>query len=369
MKRFTNMLLSALGILFLAGNLFITPYGYSETGIFEYDVEDSCSHIYGGAVAKIEWVDKKSIIFRPEIEHACWTKKGADLFVSDMIKTLDTGRVMFYIYDDSNSNVTLGYRTQVQITQCIIDRASKEREILINLNSGEIRCDIEKLDEYELNVIKVKTKWVLVVVKGSDFLIKANDEFTKITTFEDNNLEVINLAFLDKEPDIITDFKSAVFKKDDPISHVEDISREEAEKILRDFSSPEYEVKKDIQKGTIKDMKKGESGQFCLIVKKEGAETEYLIKEVPAQVEDLQEEANTQEDKDIHLKEEEADEEDIGVFVSEDELDDPELIEKYDEPDTSELIIQEDPITTPTDVSDEVDEDPIVLPEFPGPPF
>jgi hypothetical protein len=334
MKRFTYRLLLILGILFLAGNLFINPHGYSESYI---NIKDTCLLGHGSPVGVIKVVQGKSILIRPKIEHSCWTEKDAPLFISDVISTQDTGRVRFTFND--GSQVTLSYRTELEITQYVYDRARKERELFFNVHSGKARFVIKRLDEFKEKTAKIITKTALVVIKGSDFVIEANDEYTKITSFEDTHLEVINLASLDMEPVIIMDVRSAIFKKDDLISQVEEISQDEAEKIIQDFSFHEPEAKIDIQKETIKDIKKGESVHTGQTVKKE-------------------EEAD------------EVDKLDKEIFVSEDELVEPEAPEKPEEPEAPEIIIQEeDPINIPSGVSSEEDEEPIVLPEFPGPPF
>lgn len=365
------MVLLALGILFLAGNPFINPQGHSKSYI---NIEDTCLPGHGLPVGSIKMVQGKSILIRPKIEHSCWAEEGAPLFISDVISTLDTGRVRFTFND--GSQVTLSYRTELEITQCVYDKARKERSLFFNVRSGKARFVIKRLDEFKEKTAKIMTKTALVVVKGSDFLIEANDESTKITCFKDTHLEVINLSFLDMEPVSIMEFRSTIFKKDDLTSQVEEISQEEAERIIQDFSFPEPEAKMDIQKEIIKDIQKEESGQAGETDKKEGIEAKDIIKEGPAQVQEFQEEGIKQEDKDSYIKEEEAveadevDKLDKAIFVSEDELVEPEALEKPEEPETPEVIIQEeDPIIIPSEVSDEKNEEPIVLPEFPGPPF
>lgn len=258
MKRFSYRILLALGILFLAGNLFINPPGYSESNI---NIQDICKPGHGLPVAEILNEKGDAIIIRPKIDHACWAKRGALLYIGDVIATQDTGRVRFGFID--GSLVTLASRTELEITQYIYDRAHKARSLFFNLHSGKAKVDIKKLDGFEEKTAEIKTNTVLVDVKGHDLVIEANHESTKITTFEDTQLEVKNRAFLDKESVVMMDSKTAIFKKGNPSTHVEEISQEKKDKISQDFSFSKAGVKKDTQKekNKDKDKKKGESGQ------------------------------------------------------------------------------------------------------------
>ncbi|MDH3975492.1 MAG: FecR family protein [Deltaproteobacteria bacterium] len=93
-------------------------------------------------------------------------KKGYEVFVKDMIKT--KRRALAYIDMEDNSKIILKGNSIMEID------AVKD----LNLKEGRVLFRIKKQDR--MRGLRVKTKSIVIGVKGTEFLVDSGDEFLKL---------------------------------------------------------------------------------------------------------------------------------------------------------------------------------------------
>lgn len=185
------------------------------------------------------------VIHEDQPETAFSVMKGIPLFKGDTVITAEDGKVSLELRD--GSLVTLTVQSSLVISEDIFDeKNTKERASFISVNLGKVRFFVKKLLGFDRSDFKVKTKTAIVGVRGSDFVVEAEEISTRVTALENTLVEVISLSAPCKnrqemknpeecevEPIVLTDFRQAVITADGQIAVAPHMLGQEQSDILK----------------------------------------------------------------------------------------------------------------------------------------
>jgi hypothetical protein len=214
--------------------LFVQP-AFSEPVISENSlptdaiVEDFFQGGSGLPVGKIQAVRGEAIIFHREPTVGYQAKAGLPLYHGDTISTRNNGRILCRLIDGTIFSLVPG--TTLTILQSNYNSARKTSVSFLSLKQGDGRFQVAAAAEILAHEFKIQTNTTFVATQEADFVIKANQAGSEISTFEKSRLEVTNLA----EPEVIfflSDFQRAVVEDELGPQMVETVAQGEAEEMI-----------------------------------------------------------------------------------------------------------------------------------------
>lgn len=214
--------------------LFVQP-AFSEPVISENSlptdaiVEDFFQGGSGLPVGKIQAVRGEAIIFHREPTVGYQAKAGLPLYHGDTISTRNNGRILCRLIGGTVFSLVPG--TTLTILQSNYNSARKTSVSFLSLKQGDGRFQVAAAAEILAHEFKIQTNTTFVATQEADFVIKANQAGSEISTFEKSRLEVTNLA----EPEVIfflSDFQRAVVEDELGPQMVETVAQGEAEEMI-----------------------------------------------------------------------------------------------------------------------------------------
>ncbi len=183
-------------------------------------------------VGRLDIVQGDVILIHKDEKTGYEGRTGLPIFKNDTIVTLQKSRARMILHD--RSRLTMAAETKIVMTSSIYNEADKRRRTLVEMGFGKARFLIRKLFDFNQSEFKVKTKTAILGVRGSDFIVKAGDDFTEVTALENTVLEVYSLANLES-PLLIEDFERTMVAGDALPSEAVGISPEEIERMIIDL--------------------------------------------------------------------------------------------------------------------------------------
>ncbi len=210
-------------------------------------IQESFKPGFGVPAGRIDLVQGKGLIIHADKLLGYRIKAGLSIFLGDTIITLEKGRVRLKLND--GSVLTLASKTKLVISRSIYDPVKKNRSSFINMGMGKARFMIRKMSRFKRSDFKVKTKTALIGVRGSDFIIEADDKTTHVTALEKTRLEVISLVLPCEEikdsgdlsdceatPVFLEDFEQTIVLSDAFPSEIESMLPDEIEILKKDLT-------------------------------------------------------------------------------------------------------------------------------------
>jgi hypothetical protein len=204
----------------------------------------------GSPIGEVQLVQGEvSVLHADEPDTGYQVTSGIPLFKGDTLVTGQNGKVSFKFND--GSVLTLATETRLVLNESIYDPEKTEnRSSFISLGIGKIRCWVKQLTGFRRSEFQVKTKTAVVGVRGSDFIVEATEDYTRVTTLDDTRLEVVSLyglceefQDLDKEKlqdcvvlsTTLEDFEQTLIEENRLPAEVESILPEKIELLKEDF--------------------------------------------------------------------------------------------------------------------------------------
>ncbi|NJL59261.1 MAG: hypothetical protein HC887_06035, partial [Desulfobacteraceae bacterium] len=147
--------------------------------------------------------------------------------------TLKGGRIRLQLND--GSILTLASETRLLINQSVYDSDAKSRSSFMGMAVGKARFVVRKIHDALQSDFKIKTQTAVVGVRGSDFIVEADADSTKVVTLNDTRLEIISLADSKMEQTVLTDYEKIMVGHDALPSAVEAVSIEDAKRMIREM--------------------------------------------------------------------------------------------------------------------------------------
>lgn len=191
----------------------------------------------GAPVGVVQLVQGTVFIIHSGDQYAYQAKRTFDLYEDDTLITGDDGKISFKLNDGSILSLTRD--TRLVINQSVYDPDKKARTSFFSMTVGKARFWVRKLAGFKQSDFKVKTKTAVVGVRGSDFVVEATEEFTRISALEKTDLAVVSLIGPDQPPRRVTDFQEVLVMQEALPSMAEEIMPEEAEQLKREFEIPD----------------------------------------------------------------------------------------------------------------------------------
>lgn len=170
-------------------------------------------------------------------------EKDMALYKNDTVITLKGGKIFLVMNDEST--MTLASNTRLTINESLYDPdKTKSRTSFLSMTMGRARFLVRELTGYKRSEFKVKTQTAIVGVRGSDFIVEAEEESTRVTALANTRLEVVSL-FVPCQGDrkdckvesaLLTDFEQAVVAEEALPSVIEGLMADEIEKMMEDFA-------------------------------------------------------------------------------------------------------------------------------------
>ena len=238
-------------ILFI---IFLIPLSGQSKNLMPENIEIESDYMpgFGPPVGKVKIVQGKVYIIHLNILKAYIAKPDLQLYKGDKIVCMDKSRARLVLSDASL--MTIGSNSVLILNKILHDPLKQSRASFINMERGKARFGVRKLSKFRRSNFKVKTPTALVGVRGSDFVIKATDTMTEVTTFKDTQLEVLSLAAIDIKATLLEEFEKTIIELGEVPSEIEKVPFEEIEDLKHELSfdmheiniSPEYKQEKSI---------------------------------------------------------------------------------------------------------------------------
>lgn len=196
-------------------------------------IEDIFKPGFGKPVGIIRGIGKDAIIIHAGILRGYRAKADLPLFKGDTLITQTDARIKFELND--GSIITMGQESKLTLSRSVFDPAKKARSSFILMDSGNARFEVTKPADFGLSEFSVKTQTALVSVKGSDFILKADEKITQVTALDDTLLEVVSLSAPDAEPLRVRASERTFVEHGKLPSPVEKISRDVIEKMKEEL--------------------------------------------------------------------------------------------------------------------------------------
>ncbi len=197
-KRWPILMLAA-SIVLLIGTF---PAAGEET-VRDVEIREGFAPGVGDPIGEVTRIRGKILIVHKGANIGYWAAKDLPLFGGDDLFSRERARARLSFTD--GSRITMGAESNMTLTRNIYDPKKKHRSGFVKMGVGKIRFTIRKLNDFKNSEYTIKTENSVIGVRGSDFLVvvtrEDGDLVTRITTFEDTELEVRGL--LDPENAVI----------------------------------------------------------------------------------------------------------------------------------------------------------------------
>jgi|GEM_PF-1324513 len=197
-------------------------------------ITDHFSPGFGHPVGRVFLVQGKAVIIHDDGLQGYWARKNLPIFKGDTIVTQDRGRIQIQLND--KSMVTLASRTKLVINESVFDEARGSRFAFLKMNLGKARFFVTSLlGRWQRSRFTVKTYTAVVGVRGSDFIVRADEKMTEVTALEGTKLDVLSSSFPEAEPSMVMDFERVIVSHGDLPSEIERVTAPEIESMKREF--------------------------------------------------------------------------------------------------------------------------------------
>ena len=184
-------------------------------------------------VGRVLSAEGKVMILRKDMKKDYGIKKDLPLFEGDTMVTQEKGRIRLRLND--GSFVTLAPWSELVINRSIYDSNKNKWTSSLNMIVGKAEFWVRKTLHMNRPEFKVKTLFAVCGARGSIFVVRTTHESTKVTTFEDTEIEVLNLVTPEVKPTILESFEWTVVKEGFLSSEVGKITPWEAKIMKQEF--------------------------------------------------------------------------------------------------------------------------------------
>lgn len=194
-------------------------------------------------VGKVQLVRGKVIVIHPIVFAGYHVKKDIPVVKGDMFITSENSNVSILLNDQSR--VSLASNSKIMIHDVVFEKKNKYRSSHIKMPRGKARFSVKKIKDFNRSAFKVKTPTALVGVRGSDFIIHAFLDFTRVIALENTRLEVIGTAMPDIPPMLLKDFEQTTIKLNQMPSEAEKMPEQEIIILKQDFPEKDMDETDD----------------------------------------------------------------------------------------------------------------------------
>lgn len=188
----------------------------------------------GLSVGKIILVQGEAFIVHHNSKIGYIVKKGLFLFQKDKIITQDNGRLSFKLND--GSQMSMASNATMTINKSVFDPITHDRSVFINMPKGKSRFTVKKIRDYRRSAVKIKTMTAIIGVRGSDFIVIASEQATKIVTLDETVLEVNSIFDPTAQAVLLQAFEKSSVDEYALPSVPEKVRPEEIESLMDDFT-------------------------------------------------------------------------------------------------------------------------------------
>lgn len=195
-------------------------------------IEDAFKPGLGDPVGKIGKGGGRAVVIHTGEKIGYRAKKDLPIFQDDTIITLKEGRIELVL--DDGSKMTLASSTKLVISRHVYNTNLKTRSSFIEMAFGKVRFVVRKLVGFKRSKFNIKTKTAILGVRGSDFIVFADDKMTEIITSEGTRLDAVGLVNIEKSIRM-GPLKRVIIRKDKLPSKQKTIRPRRFESLLREF--------------------------------------------------------------------------------------------------------------------------------------
>ena len=188
---------------------------------------------FGRSVGKVRVIQGEALVVHSNSLNGYSVTKNLPLYKKDTIITQPNGRLQIELSD--SSTMTMASSTKLVLSESVYEPEKKSRLSFFRMSLGKARFYVRKFADYKNSGFKVRTPTAVVGVRGSDFILAADEESTEVTTLGDTSLEVLSLFDPDADPTLLEDFERTIIDEGELPTPPVDIS-DEIDGILQDFS-------------------------------------------------------------------------------------------------------------------------------------
>lgn len=203
----------------------------------------------GAAVGEVRLIQGTVAVVHAEDDGVGYPLSNGDsIFRGDTIYTGDDGKVNIELTD--GSRITLATGTAMAIDRSIYNpERLKTRSSFVRVVFGKARFLVRKISGLVSSEFNVKTKTAIVGVRGSDFAVEATETRTRVTAFEDTQIDVIGLVVpcprseerkdlndCQVTPTVVRDFEQALVALGDFPRLIGELAPEQIDAIKGEFS-------------------------------------------------------------------------------------------------------------------------------------
>jgi len=218
--------------------LFLVSYAFADSLIPNgMVIKDSFVPGMGKSIGKVCFVKGKVYVVHNNQDQLFQVVSELPLYSKDKLFVLKQSAVNMSFNDQSI--LTLGPQSKITLDKMDYVPAKKHRVSYLNMHIGQGRFRIKKYKKYINSSFRVKTANAIIGVRGSDFIVRATLNKTRVETLKNTKLSLISLAAIEEEPVFLDEFEWAVVEQDMLPSEIRILQPEEAESIYKEFNFEE----------------------------------------------------------------------------------------------------------------------------------
>ena len=159
-------------------------------------------------------------------------RSGLALYRGDALMTGEVGKLRLRLTD--GSIITLSGGSRLELSRHVFEAGAKTRSSFLDMIVGKIRYLIRELSGFKRSEFRIRTPTAIAGIRGSDFIIEADRERTRITALKDTELEVFGLSHPERMR-TITDYTRVRVERGKTPGKPEAVSAEEVRRLKPQF--------------------------------------------------------------------------------------------------------------------------------------
>lgn len=199
---------------------------------------------FGEPVGSVVTAEGEAVIIHADMEAGYKAEANLPLYKGDTIITRESARLTFRLKD--GSAMSLASNTKLTINESIYNPDAGDRSSFLNMAFGKARFWVKKVAGFKRKGFKVKTRTAVLGVRGSDFVVDAQETISHVSALEDTNLSLTLFRGCGDADDIktddcesrqltLTDFQKASIEKDALEAEIRKLTPDEIKKINTEF--------------------------------------------------------------------------------------------------------------------------------------
>ena len=187
----------------------------------------------GKPIGKVQLIQGTAYFMHGAILKAYHAKENLPIYAKDTLYVMEKSRISILLNDHSLH--TFASNTKMSFNRMEYFPGNQYRSAHSMLHQGKGRFRVKNYKHFKQSSFSIKTPTALIGVRGSDFVIRAALNSTRVETLKKTRLSLLSLAEPDKLPILLDEFQWAIVEEGSLPSAVETLTPDQIESIINEF--------------------------------------------------------------------------------------------------------------------------------------